>query len=118
MEEEERSTAWIEGFAIIVAVLIVVFVTAYNDLKKEKEFQKLSEQAESGKKIILIRDGVVNNEAKIQDVIAGDLIGLQGGMEIPGDAIVVSANQLEVDESAMTGETIAMKKNNFDFIMK
>jgi hypothetical protein len=38
MEEEERSTAWIEGFAIIVAVLIVVFVTAYNDLKKEKEF--------------------------------------------------------------------------------
>lgn len=38
MEEEERSTAWIEGFAIIMAVLIVVFVTAYNDLKKEKEF--------------------------------------------------------------------------------
>lgn len=38
MEEEERATAWIEGFAIIVAVLIVVFVTAFNDLKKEKEF--------------------------------------------------------------------------------
>lgn len=38
MEEDERSTAWIEGFAIIIAVLIVVFVTAYNDLKKEKEF--------------------------------------------------------------------------------
>ena len=38
MEDEERSTAWIEGFAIILAVLIVVFVTAYNDLKKEKEF--------------------------------------------------------------------------------
>lgn len=38
MEADERSTAWIEGFAIIVAVLVVVFVTAYNDLKKEKEF--------------------------------------------------------------------------------
>jgi len=33
VEEEERSTAWIEGFAILVAVAVVVFVTAWNDLK-------------------------------------------------------------------------------------
>lgn len=32
VEEEERSTAWIEGFAILMAVALVVFVTAYNDL--------------------------------------------------------------------------------------
>lgn len=38
LEEEERSTAWIEGFAILLAVFIVSFVTAYNDLKKEEEF--------------------------------------------------------------------------------
>lgn len=38
VEEDERSTAWIEGFAILVAVALVVFVTAYNDLKKEREF--------------------------------------------------------------------------------
>lgn len=60
MEDEERSTAWIEGFAILLAVAIVVMVTAFNDLKKEKEFQKLNEEAESGKLITLIRDGVPN----------------------------------------------------------
>ena len=38
MEEDERSTAWVEGFAILLAVTIVVLVTAWNDLKKEKEF--------------------------------------------------------------------------------
>lgn len=32
VEEHERGTAWIEGFAILVAVGIVVFVTAWNDL--------------------------------------------------------------------------------------
>lgn len=32
VESHERSTAWIEGFAILVAVALVVFVTAYNDL--------------------------------------------------------------------------------------
>ena len=49
--------------------------------------------------------------------MVGDLIGLVGGMEIPGDAIVISANQLEIDESAMTGETLAMKKNHVDYIV-
>ena len=34
-EEDHRSTAWIEGFAILIAVFLVVIVTAYNDLKKE-----------------------------------------------------------------------------------
>ena len=33
VEEHERSTAWIEGFAILCAVAIVVLVTAWNDLK-------------------------------------------------------------------------------------
>ena len=42
-EEDHRSTAWIEGFAILLAVVIVVLVTALNDLKKEREFQKLNE---------------------------------------------------------------------------
>lgn len=34
-EEKHRSTAWIEGAAILIAVFLVVIVTAYNDLKKE-----------------------------------------------------------------------------------
>jgi Ca2+/Na+ antiporter len=37
-EEEHREIAWIEGFAILIAVFLVVIVTALNDLKKEKEF--------------------------------------------------------------------------------
>ena len=57
VEEHERSTAWIEGFAILVSVVLVVVVTAYNDLKKEREFQKLNELAESGKVVKIIRDG-------------------------------------------------------------
>lgn len=35
---DHRETAWIEGFAIILAVIIVVSVTAVNDRKKELEF--------------------------------------------------------------------------------
>jgi hypothetical protein len=35
---DRRSSAWIEGFAIILAVFIVVLVTAINDKNKELEF--------------------------------------------------------------------------------
>lgn len=59
LEEDERATAWIEGVAILLAVAIVVFVTAWNDLKKEQEFQRLNEKAEQGKNITIIRNGEV-----------------------------------------------------------
>jgi hypothetical protein len=35
---DHRTTAWFEGFAIILAVFIVVLVTAVNNKKKEIEF--------------------------------------------------------------------------------
>ena len=94
MEEDERSTAWVEGFAILLAVTIVVLVTAWNDLKKEKEFQKLNEKAESGKKITLIRDGILHDDLTMSDVVVGDLMVLKGGNEIPGDGLIVESNHI------------------------
>jgi len=37
--ESKRSIAWIEGFAILVAVFVCSTVSAANDYKKEKQFQ-------------------------------------------------------------------------------
>ena len=36
--EEEKETAWIDGFAILCSCTVVIGVTALNDYKKEKEF--------------------------------------------------------------------------------
>ena len=88
-EEDHRSTAWIEGFAILIAVFLVVIVTAYNDLKKEQEFQKLNDEAESGKKVSVMRDGVENDELHIGAILTGDLVILKSGNEIPGDGILI-----------------------------
>jgi len=41
VEEEEHNTEWIEGLAILLAVVIVVLVTAFNDWSKEKQFRGL-----------------------------------------------------------------------------
>ncbi len=42
--EEENHADWIEGLAILLAVVIVVFVTAFNDWTKEKQFRGLQVQ--------------------------------------------------------------------------
>jgi Ca2+ transporting ATPase len=107
--EEHKETAWIEGFAILLAVAIVVLVQAINDLKKEKEFQKLNDEAEQGKKITVIRDG---NESQIpiSGVFVGDIVKVKSGMEIAGDGILLQGFNVQVDESSMTGETKAIHK--------
>lgn len=88
-EEDHREIAWIEGFAILIAVFLVVIVTAVNNLKKEWEFQKLNEEAESGKKVSVIREGKEIDDLKIGDILVGDLVLLKSGNEIPGDGILI-----------------------------
>ena len=53
----------------------------------------------------------------MQDVLVGDILKLKGGIEIPGDGIVVEANSIQMDESSMTGETMPMKKNVLEFCL-
>lgn len=116
-EKDHRETAWIEGFAILLAVAIVVIVQAVNDLKKEKEFQKLNEEVENGKKITIIRDGkekVMNNSA----VLVGDVVKIKGGMEIAGDGVLLMGYNVQVDESSMTGETDPIIKANVEYCVK
>lgn len=48
--DHERPTAWVEGFAILMAVAIVVLVTAINDYTKEQQFRDLQKKLESTSK--------------------------------------------------------------------
>lgn len=109
-EKDHRETAWIEGFAILLAVFIVVMVQAVNDLKKEKQFQKLNEEAENGKSVSVLRDGK-ENFLPISEVVTGDIVKIRSGMEIAGDGIMISGYNVSVDESSMTGETDSVHKN-------
>jgi Ca2+ transporting ATPase len=52
--EEENHADWIEGLAILLAVVIVVFVTAFNDWTKEKQFRGLQVRSLIFKTVLLI----------------------------------------------------------------
>ena len=54
---EDRSHAWVEGFAIFIAVMISANVQSFNDYQKEKQFKKLNEESEKSKNLSVYRDG-------------------------------------------------------------
>ena len=52
--EEEKDVAWIEGAAILVAVFIVVIVTALNDWTKERQFRGLQKKLDTSSKSVIM----------------------------------------------------------------
>jgi len=106
---ENPSSGWIEGAAILMAVVIVVLVTSLNNYSKEKQFRKLSEVADD--KLIKVMRGGSQIQVSVFDIVVGDIVELFTGDEIPADGLVISHHNLKVDESTMTGEPDAIKKN-------
>lgn len=107
--EEGWEEGWIEGFAIFVAVITIVCVTAGNNYMKEKQFRKLNEQAKN-RNINVIRAGRVFS-LNIYRLVVGDIIQITTGEILPIDGVVVSSNKIMADESSVTGESDAILKN-------
>lgn len=97
---------WIEGIAIMLAVVVVVLVGAANDYQKEKQFLKLNRKKED-RQVIVYRNGE-EQLIGVYDLLVGDLINLQTGEVVPADCILVDGN-CEADESSVTGESDAVR---------
>lgn len=110
---DHPETEWIDGFAIILAVCIVVLVTAYNDYQKSKKFDQLQKSYKQRQNITILRDGAMS-QIHPSEVLVGDVVILSDGNIVPADGIIISSDNLEVDESALTGENDKMKKASVD----
>ena len=76
---EHRGTAWIEGFAVLMAVVISATVTAANDYEKERQFIKLNDVADSRKKATVLREKQLI-ELHYDHLLVGDVVFLSEGM--------------------------------------
>eukprot|EP00092_Neocalanus_flemingeri_P006060 GFUD01006531.1.p1 GENE.GFUD01006531.1~~GFUD01006531.1.p1 ORF type:complete len:1164 (+),score=177.51 GFUD01006531.1:420-3911(+) len=109
IEEEEHSTDWIEGLAILLAVVIVVLVTAFNDWSKEKQFRGLQDRIEGEQTFSVIRSNTMT-QVQVGEIVVGDIISVKYGDLLPADGLVMQSNDLKVDESSLTGESDQVKK--------
>lgn len=81
-EPDERPIAWVEGGAILGAVLVVTTVTAWNDWQKEKQFMKLSDYNDAQNNFWAMRNGSRKN-LNFNDLKVGDIVEVRAGMSIP-----------------------------------
>ncbi|KAI1801765.1 plasma membrane calcium-transporting ATPase [Daldinia bambusicola] len=102
------SVDWVEGVAIVIAILIVTLVGSINDWQKERAFVRLNAKKED-REIKVVRSGksfMIN----VHDILVGDVLHLEPGDLVPVDGIYINGHDLKCDESSATGESDAIKK--------
>ncbi|KAM9859485.1 plasma membrane calcium-transporting ATPase 2 isoform 2-T2 [Aulostomus maculatus] len=108
--EGEAEAGWIEGAAILLSVVCVVLVTAFNDWSKEKQFRGLQSRIEQEQKFQVIRGSQVI-QLPVADIVVGDIAQIKYGDLLPTDGVLIQGNDLKIDESSLTGESDHVKKS-------
>ncbi|KAL8342323.1 hypothetical protein RB601_005027 [Gaeumannomyces tritici] len=103
---------WVEGVAIMVAILIVVLVGTVNDWQMERSFAKLNAKHDD-KTVKVIRSGK-SLELSVHDILVGDVMHLSTGDLVPVDGIFIDGHGVKCDESSATGESDLLKKTGAD----
>ncbi|XP_048467777.1 plasma membrane calcium-transporting ATPase 1-like [Rhincodon typus] len=109
-DEGEAEAGWIEGAAILLSVICVVLVTAFNDWSKEKQFRGLQSRIEQEQKFTVIRKGQVI-QIPVAEIVVGDIAQIKYGDLLPADGILIQGNDLKIDESSLTGESDHVRKS-------
>ena len=98
----------IEALAIILIVLIDVSMGTYQENKANNTADALS-------KLVTVKTKVLRNGKEIvidsADVVVGDFVFLESGDKISADLRIIEAHNFTVDESILTGESLAVNKH-------
>lgn len=108
----------IDALAILVVLLVNALIGFFMELQARSSMNALKEMDIIHSKVL--RDGKVN-DIPSEKLTPGDVIMLEAGDIIPGDGRLLEANQLQCDESSLTGESIPSEKNteelSFDTVL-
>jgi P-type Ca2+ transporter type 2C len=96
-----------EGIALAIGVVMVVGITFYQERKAERTLEGL--RVLSSPRAIVIRDGEEKRVAG-RELVVGDIIIVSEGDRVPADAVLIESLNLSVDESILTGESVAVLK--------
>jgi len=99
-------------YYLILGILLLNAVLGFSqEYKAEKALEALKKVTVS--KTRVIRDGI-EQEVPNKDLVPGDLIVVAAGQAVPADAKILQEYSLEVNESALTGESLPVLKSGSD----
>lgn len=98
---------WIDSFIILVVVILNAILGVSMESQAEKSLESLQKLSAPQSKVI--RDGT-KQVIPSRELVKGDVILLEAGDMVPSDARLIGAYNLQVDESALTGESVPVDK--------
>jgi Ca2+-transporting ATPase len=96
-----------DTIAILAIVILNGLLGYFQESKAEKDLAALKKMASS--RVRVIRDGRPV-EVDSKELVPGDIMLLEAGVQIPADARIVEEANLQVREAALTGEALAVNK--------
>jgi Ca2+-transporting ATPase len=96
-----------EALMLLSFVFVIIGITVYQEQRTERALEALRDL--SSPRALVIRGG---EQKRIpgREVVTGDILILSEGDRVPADAVVLEANNLTVDESLLTGESVPVQK--------
>lgn len=98
----------IEAIIIIAIVIINAIMSIYQEGQAEDSVAAL--QKMSSPEATVLRDGK-RTKVKAEELVPGDVVILETGDIIPADMRLLDSRNLQIDESSLTGESVAVEKD-------
>ena len=99
----------LEAVAILVVIILNASIGFFTERKAEKALSALQQQ--SVRVAHVIRDGV-ECEIPASELVPGDVIVLAAGARVPADGRIIESARLQIEEAALTGESLAVTKSS------
>ena len=96
-----------DAIAIIVIVILNTVIGFIQEYRAERAMAALKRMSEASARVL--RDGEVQT-INASELVPGDIVLLEAGNVVSADFRLVEAAQLRIDESALTGESVAVEK--------
>jgi len=97
-----------QGLLMLVALGLVAAISVYQELRSSHALAALRKY--TAPLATVVRDGQVRS-LPVEDLVPGDIIIVEEGERLPADARIVRANDLSMNESLVTGESLPVDKD-------
>jgi P-type Ca2+ transporter type 2C len=97
----------LEGVSILLALIVNVLIGFGTELRAVRSMEALQRMTRVQAKVL--RQGKIR-QIPASETVPGDIVVLEGGDMIPADLRLIESNRIEVDESALTGESVPVGK--------
>lgn len=101
-----------DGIIMLIFVIVVMAIDMFQEWKTDKTLSALKKL--STPHITVLRD---NKKIEISsiDLLPGDIMYIHEGIKIPADGYIIKSNNLKIDESLLTGESLPVHKTSKEY---